>query len=188
LRLNFGPFSNVPFAFSQAFHQSRMAQGQPLRDQASQRLTDHVRLARPDRVEPAGHVVGDVRLGVRTINSVTLSHVTGVKGQGSKLGSKVPLRTAECPVVSPQPTQEDKWISLATHFLIEERTTLDDDLGHDRNRWYRAVYSACVHHDSDGRHTPHELFALLHATRRKPPPGPRHFSWLPEELVYPCFS
>ena len=37
-------------------------------------------------------------------------------------------------------------------------------------------------------HTPHELSPLLHATRRKPPPGPRHFSWLPEALVYPCFS
>ncbi len=37
-------------------------------------------------------------------------------------------------------------------------------------------------------HTPHELSPLEHSTRRKPPPCPRHFSWLPEELVYPCFS
>ena len=37
-------------------------------------------------------------------------------------------------------------------------------------------------------HTPHELSPLEHSTRRKPPPYPRHFSWLPEELVYPCFS
>ena len=35
--------------------------------------------------------------------------------------------------------------------------------------------------------TPHELSPLEHSMRRKPPPCPRHFSWLPEELVYPVF-
>ena len=31
-------------------------------------------------------------------------------------------------------------------------------------------------------HPPHELFPWEYAMKRKPPPDPRHRSWMPEEL------
>ena len=104
---------------------------------APKRLADHVRRARPDRVEPAGHVVGHVGRRVRTIESVGLSRVACVEGQGTEPRCKIALRPAECPVVSPQPTQEDERIAMASHFLVIECTALDDDLGHELNRWIK---------------------------------------------------
>ena len=108
-----------------------MAQRQLLGDQAAQRLAHHVRRTRPDRLEPAGHVVGHVGRGVRTIESVALSRVAGVERQGAKSRPKMALRPAECPVVAPQPAQEDERVALAAHFLVMKRATLYDDLGHE---------------------------------------------------------
>ena len=61
-----------------------MAQRQFLRDQASQRLAHDVRGRRPDRLEPAGHVVGHVGRRVRTIEAVALPRVACIKGQGTE--------------------------------------------------------------------------------------------------------
>ena len=102
---------------NQAFHQVRMAQRQFLRDQASQRLPHDMRGRCARRLQPAGHVVGQVGRRVRMIAPIALSRVAGIKGERAKPGRKMPLGPAERPVVAPHPTQEHErvaWLPISS--------------------------------------------------------------------------
>ena len=107
-------------------------QRQLLRHQTAQRLPDHVRRRRRDRVEPAGHIVGHVGRRVRAVGPVAPPGVPRVEAQRPEPRGEMPLRPDERPVIPAQPAQEHEGLPLGPHFFVVEFAAPNDDPGHDR--------------------------------------------------------
>jgi hypothetical protein len=116
-----------------------MVERQFWRDQTSQRLAHDVGGTRPNRLEPARHIVSHFGGRVRTIRTIALARVASIEGEGAKPCTKMALGPAERAMVATQPAQEYERVTLLTHFLIVKRMFADDALGHGSNRLFSCI-------------------------------------------------